>query len=521
GPLSLSEPGKDHSAFYFLSAEGRITHASKEVSFAVPSIEERGIFRSGARGLSTDPFTGASIVAFPTTVGGDAVFSLFPFANNPNGIYGVNTLTQSLPDSGEGKNVSGRVEGNFLVNKRAQSITSRYNFTDDWRDVPVVGGAIFSTIRLRVRTQNFSNFLNSEIGGPGDQILFNQVRASYGRTRLVFEETGVQPFLRPSRLANTLDTADRSFLLNAPLFVNSTTPSSNAVIYASFFNFNTEDILGPMGQVSIAGFSPVGVDVFNFPQTRVNNTYQLADNLTFRSGDHNFTFGVDLRRTDLQSDLPRNSRSMLVFNGTPGAQTLVSGNTQLTGFLLPVDLAAASAPSGIIQVVQNSPASDINLRYYQYNFFAQDDWRPRPKLTIAFGLRYEYNTPVRETQRRIENTFSDPALALVPGLENFLDDRTGIFDPDRNNFAPRVGFAYSTNLFGANRVSVFRGGYGIFYDQAIGAVVSQSRNVFPSFLTLNLAGGIPNQNSIGFNITDPTRPFFPCTDSTGTKFLPI
>ena len=521
GPLSLSEPGKDHSVFYFLSAEGRLTHASKEVSFAVPTIEERGIFRSGARGLSTDPFTGAAITAFPTTVGGDAVFSLFPFANNPNGIYGVNTLTQSLPDSGEGRNVSGRVEGNFLVNQRAQSITSRYNFTDDWRDIPVVGGAIFSTIRPRVRTQNFSNFLNSEIGGFGDQVLFNQVRASYGRTRLVFDETGVQQFLRPSRLANTLGTADRRFLLNAPLFVNSTTPTSTSVIYASFFNFNTEDILGPMGQVSIAGFSPAGVDVFNFPQTRINNTYQLADNLTFRSGDHNFTFGLDLRRTDLQSDLPRNSRSMLVFNGTPGAQTLVNGNTQLTGFLLPVDLAAASAPSGIIQVVQNSPSSDIHLRYYQYNFFAQDDWRLSPNLTIAFGLRYEYNTPVKETQRRIENTFTDPSLALVPGLENFLDGRTAIFDPDRNNFAPRVGFAYSTHLFGANRTSVFRGGYGLFYDQAIGAVVSQSRNVFPSFLTTNLAGGIPNQNNVGFNITDPTRPFFPCTDSTGTNFLPI
>src|SRR6185369_9691682 len=112
---------------------------------------------------------------------------------------------------------------------------------------------------------------------------------------------------------------------------------------------------------------------------------------------------------------------------------------------------------------------------------------------------------------RIENTFSEPSLALVPGLGKFLDGRMTIYDPDRNNFAPRLGIAYSTHVLGANRISVFRGGYGIFYDQVIGAVVSQSRNVFPSFLTLNLAGGIPNQNSVGFNITNPTRPFFPCT----------
>ncbi|HET8669429.1 MAG TPA: hypothetical protein VFM05_02030, partial [Candidatus Saccharimonadales bacterium] len=84
-----------------------------------------------------------------------------------------------------------------------------------------------------------------------------------------------------------------------------------------------------------------------------------------------------------------------------------------------------------------------------------------------------------------------------------------------------LGIAYSTHFFGADRISVLRGGYGLFYDQAIGAVVSQSRNVFPSFLTLNLAGGILNQSSVGFNITNPTRPFFPCTDASGTNFVPI
>ena len=48
--------------------------------------------------------------------------------------------------------------------------------------------------------------------------------------------------------------------------------------------------LGSVGQVSIAGFSPVGVDVFNFPQRRVNNTYQVADELTMRAGRHAFVF---------------------------------------------------------------------------------------------------------------------------------------------------------------------------------------------------------------------------------------
>ena len=174
--------------FYFISAEGQVTNATQEASFAVPTVEERGIFNTGATGLAQDPFTGNAITAFPTTVSGDAVFSLYPFPNNPNGIYGANTFTQALPAGGRGINLSGKVDGNFLIGRRSQSITSRYNFTDDWRDIPVVGGAVFSTTRPSIRTQNFSNFLNSEIGGPGDITMFNQVRASYGRTRLVFEE---------------------------------------------------------------------------------------------------------------------------------------------------------------------------------------------------------------------------------------------------------------------------------------------------------------------------------------------
>jgi hypothetical protein len=521
GPLAPTSPGKTRSAFYFVSAEGQLTNATKESSFAVPTIEERGLFGSGATGLSTDPFTGAPITAFPTTVSGDAVFSLFPYPNNPGGIYGVNTLTHTLPADGESKNFSAKVDGNFRIGEREQSITSRYNFTDDWRDIPVVGGAIFSTIRPRVRTQNISNFFNSEIGGPRGVTMFNQIRASFGRTRLVFEENRDRQFLRPSRLANSLRPNERRFLLNAPVFANDTTPGSPSVFYDSFFNFGTEDILGPVGQIILAGYSPVGVDVFNFPQERINNTYQLADNLSWRTGNHSLTFGVDFRRTELHSDLPRNARPLLTFNGAPAATRNAAGNIQLSGFVRPIDLAAASAPSGIVQALQASPESRVNLRYYQYNFFAQDDWRIGRNLSLSLGLRYEYNTPVSETQQRIERTFNDASLNLVPGLATFLDNRQGIYEPDRNNFGPRIGLAYLTHLFGSNRVSVLRAGYGIFYDQAIGAIVSQSRNVFPNFLTLNLAGGLPNASGVGFNISDPTLPFFPCTDATGTRFFPL
>lgn len=518
GPLVPNRPpGTKRSLFYFFSVEGQRVNATKEESFAVPTVEERGLFGSGATGLSVDPFSGQPVVSFPATISGDAIFSLYPFPNNPGGVYGASTFTQVLPASAYGKALSGKVDANFRLSKREQSFTARYNFTDDLRDISVTGGSLFSSLRANVRTQNFSTFLNSEISLPGATTrIFNQIRASYGRTRLIFEELRDAHFLRPSRLAGSFRDRESSFLLNAPLRVNDTLPGSANILYDSFFNFTTEQILGPLGQVTIAGFSPVGVDVFNFPQRRVNNTYQLADNLTLRRDNHGFTFGADVRRSELNSEVPVNARPAITFNGAPR----LLGN-QLQNFIVPVDLAAASAPSGVLQAVTPGGSPSIALRYYQQNYFAQDDWRLRANLSLAFGLRYEYNSPPRELNRRIESTFDDPALNLVPGLRTFLAGRTQIFDPDRNNLAPRFALAYSPELFGPNRASVLRLGYGMFFDQALGAVVSQSRNVFPNFLTMNLAGGVPTQAGIGFVITDPSLPFFPCQQGQTVSFLPV
>lgn len=529
GPLireRARRPGK--SMFYFVSAEGQLLNATKEVSFAVPTVEQRGLFGSGASGVfrntpfgnppSFGTFGSEFIRAFPNTDNGNAIFSFFPFPNHPAGIYGANTFTQQLPAGGRGEVVSGKLDANFKLAGRQQQFTTRYNFTNDFRDIPVTGGAVFSSLRARVRTQNLSTFLNSELRGPGStRPVFNQLRASYGRTRLVFDERRDQEFLLRSELLQ-----DEPFLLNAPLLSNITLPlrpgvaNTGPVIYETqvagpgfprFFDFgfglertildDTEFPLGPVGQVNIAGFSPVGVDVFNFPQRRVNNTYQLADTLTLSGAGHSLAFGVDTRRSELNSDLPRNSRPLITFSGGPRFDavtpllTRFPTNYRFTGeFINAVDFAAAGAASGYFQTLAAPGASsNINLRYYQLNYFGQDEWRVRPNLSLSYGLRYEYNTPPREVNRLIERTFSDPALDLIPALRDLLGGRTQIFDPDRNNFAPRVGVAYSPNLFGRERTTVLRAGFGVYYDQVLGAVVSQSRNVFPSFLTVNTGGG--------------------------------
>jgi hypothetical protein len=558
GPLDVDHgPGRPPRMFYFISAEGQILNASREMSFSVPTVDQRGAFRSGASGLGS--FPGASIpvpaitfvparcpggitpclappqnaFGFPTTFSGDAVFSLFPFPNNPDGVYGRNTFTSQLPASGQGKVVSGKFDASGKFMNRAQQFTARYNFTDDWRDVSATGGAIFSSLRPRVRTQNFSAFLNSELSDPSSaNPVFNQLRFSYGRTRLAFDELRDTEFLTPSSFTNT------PFLLNSVFTSNFTVPSFNPVTgtiipntgdvnYSSFVtcaNVNcsalrpvtTEDRLGPVGQVRIAGFSPIGTDVFNFPQRRVNNTFQVADTMSWRLGNHSLAFGADTRRTELNSDLPRNSRPLLTFNGAPllnstidlASPSLFSNFSFSNTFIRPETLAAAGAASGNFLSLA-SGSSSINLRYYQLNFFGQDEWRVRPNLSISYGLRYELNTVPHELNTKIEGTFNSPLLRFAPGLRTLLAGRTSIFDQDKNNFGPRVGFAWSPDLFGRDKTTVIRAGYGLFYDQILGSVVSQSRNVFPTFLTTNLVGGAGNFDFpfSPFDILSPSDPF--------------
>jgi len=484
-----------NKVFYFTSFEREIINASEEHSFAVPAIEQRGAFGTGITGTFQDPFTRQPVAAIPGTRSGSAIFSLYPFPNNPNGIYGANTLTQVLPASGRGTILSGKLDYNFKVRDREQSITGRYNFTDDWRDIPVTGGAIFSTLKPLVRTQNFSFFLNSKLSAPNAASwIFNQVRLSYGRTNLRFQEVRDQNHLIPSSTF-----PGTPFLLNAPDLLNIATPAAPGVPNTSQVIYvrqpiTVEQEIGPLGQVIVAGFSPLGVDAYNFPQQRVNNTYQIADHLTLRRGNHDFAFGLDLRRSELNSDLPRNSTPVVSFNGAPrlifdNGSFRLPTNTEPNQFINGADLAAMGAASNFyLTLISAGNDAKISLRYYQLNFYGQDEWRVRPRLSLQFGLRYEYNTPVRELNRRIEKTFNDPALNLVPGLRQFIGNRTSIYDSDRDNFAPRVSFAYSPKIFDANHVTVIRGGFGIFYDQILGAVVSQSRNVFPTFVTLNFGG---------------------------------
>jgi len=530
GGFVLGGPAGLKNVFYFGALEVLKINASREEHFAVPTIEQRGGFNSGASGFFRDPFTGAPALSIPGTRAGSAIFNLFPFPNQPNGIYGPNTFNQVLPDSARSVVASAKVDAHFGINGRPQSITERYNFTDDFREIPVTGGAIFSTIRPEIQTHNSSFFWNSEISPPNSsQRIFNQVRFSFGRTRLDFKEIRDREFLIPSGQFPATQ-----FLLNAPLRFNVTQPVNNGVPNQGPVRYvspiaianipatsTVEDELGPIGEVSMAGFSSLGVDVYNFPQKRTNNTYQLADEVSWRRGNHAFVFGTDVRRSELNSDLPRNSRPLVTFNSSPRLILNNNGTLRLPTSVDPSpivraeDLAAFGAANNFFFTLNTATGNgETKLRFDQLNFYAQDTWRIKSNISLSVGLRYEYNTPVSEANQQIETTFDDPALSLAPGIRSFIAGRKQIYDPDRNNFGPRFGVAYTIRPFGPDHITLLRGGYGLFYDQILGAVASQSRNVFPTFLTLNFGGLAATTTPTVLTLTNPSRTFISVSGNT-------
>ena len=508
--------------FFFGSYEHQDIKARQETHFSVPTVAQRGFLGFGATGFTAVDRQNRRQVFFPTFIAGDSVLSLFPFPNNPVGPYGENTLTQVLPADADATMYSLKLDHNFnLFSEMTHSFTARYNFTDDAKQVPTVGGAIFSGVVPKVRTQNISLFLSSQLAPTRA----NQLRASYGRTALNFNE------LRNAYLQKSQFLPNEAFLLNTRQFTNLSTPQF-PLPYVDYKHLSqdalTEGNLGPLGQVIVSPFSPLGLDVYLFPQSRANNTIQVADTFSWFRVAHTLKFGGDIRRTQLNSSLNRNYRAQVFFGGTPDLTSRynqaplqnISQSGPTPGYFSGADLASLGIPTGLFQSLAiGTPNSTIGLRLWQLNFFANDNWRAHRGLTLDYGLRYELNTVPREVNSRIENTFglnnlptADTSLRIRAGLSNQVlsnqdllnsynatinslkqtfNGRDSIFDPDRNNFGGHIGFAFDpfAGTKGQTGKTVIRGGIGAYYDLTLGSVVSQSRNVFPNFLPFNADAG--------------------------------
>ncbi len=530
GPFKLLK-----NTFFFSSLEYKNIHATKESHFAVPTVKQRGFDQSGDTGLILP--TGPGTPLYSASVPGNAIFSLFPFPNNPLGPYGENTYSAVLPANGKAKLFSAKLDKQFGVIDQSRKrlpwsvfangdiVTARYNFSQDVITLPVTGGAIFSGLRPTVRTQNTAVFVNRTLSTNTS----DTIRLSIGRTRLRFNEVR-DPYLIPSSFLS-----ETPFLLNAPLLLNLTAPDPNGMLNpvsyvsaaspagASVLNSlgyssvtQTEQITGPLGQVIMAGFSPLGVDASHFPQSRANNTFQIADTVTHLRSPFVLSFGFDLRRTQINSTLEKNFRPTAVFNGLHPFGTLNLGslrcpvgapleNRVITG----ASLAAAGVPTALFHTLAANPDSAIRIKFTQFNLFGQFEWRFR-SLLLSAGARYEVNTVPQTAGRKVEQALdltelrrlaeeavrscNDPnnpirCNDLVSGIvQAFPADFEVTFGADKDDIDLRLGLAVRVPKL---RDTVIRGGFGQYSGQFPGAVLNESRNAFPNFLPMNYANFSP------------------------------
>ena len=196
--------------------------------------------------------------------------------------------------------------------------------------------------------------------------------------------------------------------------------------------------------ITVTGFSPLG-DEFNNPQRSAVNTFQLLDNVSYVRGSHSLKFGADFRAAQQNAFRDVQSRGFITF----------SSQFPLTGNALADLLLGFPAISGGARV-DNAQ----HLRTQSYNFYANDSWRATPRLTLNAGLRYELNTPPVDAEDRA-NVYDPATRSLVRVGTNGIP--RGGFDADKNNFAPRVGLAWTLD---EAQNTVLRAGYGVYYDQS-------------------------------------------------------
>ncbi len=222
----------------------------------------------------------------------------------------------------------------------------------------------------------------------------------------------------------------------------------------------------------------------------------FADSLSLLRRNHTLRIGFEIRYNEVNFTGQIFTRGQIDF---VDFRSFLAGTTKVTTFA-----------NGL---------GERSQRAWDYNFFVQDDWKVSPRFTTNLGLRYELDLPVYETRGRL-STF-DPELYIPrqqvqngspvgPPIGGFVQagnvipsfDLPGVLHVskyvvrsiDPNNFAPRIGFAYSP--LRSNRVAL-RGGYGIYYSRATFAYASMSAQLPPMY-AVGVQNGVPFDN-----------PFFP------------
>lgn len=306
------------------------------------------------------------------------------------------------------------------------------------------------------RNPVISPFAFANVPGYSNATLANRYLGSANYTKTI----------SPSLINEFRFTAQRNNQLQAVPVGKAPKPSDLGV------GITPDDPTGPpiLGFTSMtAGFSPQG------PTALIDNTYTWSDQLTWIKGRHAFKAGFSYSPYQNNTAYDFYVNGEFFFYGTGGGS--FSQNDR-ADFLM-------GLPDEFLQF----PRAPSNIRSHNIAGFLQDEWKVRRNLTLTLGIRYEYSSPKLDLQGRSfsailgrqSTVFPNAPLGLVfPGDAN---TPVGSNFPDKNDWAPRFGFAWDPK--GNGKMSI-RGGFGMFYDILKGEDNLQFNGQAPFFGTADL-----------------------------------
>src|SRR5229473_1256779 len=204
--------------------------------------------------------------------------------------------------------------------------------------------------------------------------------------------------------------------------------------------------------ILVSGVAQLGA-TSSVPRHRFDSNNQILDNFSWKIGKHDVKFGADFHRTSVQQYFDKYFRGRLKFSDTFDT----SGNLIATGLQ---NFLAGDVISGF-QYFGNS----IRHTYENnFGFYVQDSYRVTPRLTLNYGLRWDYFGVVQEKNNLLSNITS---ISPAPGTGSFTLTQVGqpglssLYNPDKKDFAPRVSLAWDATGKGK---TVIRAGFGMFFD---------------------------------------------------------
>ncbi|HJQ70996.1 MAG TPA: carboxypeptidase regulatory-like domain-containing protein [Blastocatellia bacterium] len=479
--------GGDKTFFFWSQEWRRIIRQPTENFVTVPSLRERRGDFSQSTTQVIDPVTGQR---FPGNIIPEnridptarALLNFFPEPTIAAATAGLdpNRILAVAPILNNTRQETIRIDHNLSANHR---LLGRY--THDLSDTREQGG-LFVNLSL-------PGMATTDTSVPG-QVLAISLTSSFG-ANVVNEVTFTM-----SGNEITTDLIGRWNAENVSIPNNELFPQNISNIPAN---------------IAITGFiysTAIGAtlganQLFDIKYKNVNPKW----NLTWNRGAHTMKFGADMSWERKDENAANLTQGTFSFTGLQTRRAGVASGLGLADFLL----GRASAYSEAERDVTN------HLRFGRTEFYAQDTWKARPNLQIDYGLRYQLfrlPTDTEDVLTAFLPQLYNPAFALqcanltcTSFVRGSGDPQNGIIvgavnspfgrrvqDLDKNNFGPRLGFAWSPEgsgfigrLTGGPQRTVIRGGYGIYYDQVLIGILEQNTFVNPPFNnTASLTGTV-------------------------------